>query len=309
MICPDITRKKDWLLFDATLPGRGLSLAEGRSAGRHDVGLSAPALIASSASLSAGCKYALVGASELHLRSEAPAPNEPDQPSHIAAVQKAFAEADAATKINAPPNPHSIPDRSSDQSQTSPQDLTILCSEAGWLFEERSKDALVIDLGASGAYVPALLEARTSGISVEVNLVERPTAIGPRLTALAVFLLRLNGAFRMSRAVFREEHGESRAVLEASLRPDATPRELDLALGAIAVAARQCAAEARWLARDIRLARAFLNRCSADSCPAPEWESVESSLTEILRDPHSNPSHLESQQSSQTKVQSEKQHD
>jgi porphobilinogen deaminase len=107
-----------------------------------------------------------------------------------------------------------------------------------------------------GAYLPALIEARGDRIAVEAELARMPEADGPCRTALAVLLLRVNGAFRLVRAVLAPD---SRALLEVSLSRPAGAAELGEALAALAVAARHVALEARLVASDAGIARAFLD--------------------------------------------------
>jgi hypothetical protein len=96
-------------------------------------------------------------------------------------------------------------------------------------------------------------------IAVEVELVQMPDAEGPCRAALAALLLRVNAVFRMTRAVLRGP--EPRALLEVCLPHGAGAEELGEAIAALAVATRRSALEARLLAVDERLARAYLD-CS-----------------------------------------------
>jgi hypothetical protein len=147
-----------------------------------------------------------------------------------------------------------------------PPDLAGLCREAGWPFEERSDGALAVDLGVQGVYLPALVESRSDRVAVEAELVRLPEAGGPCRAALAALLLRVNGVFRMTRAVLSEP--EPLAMLEVWLPRAAGAPELGEALAALAVAARRSALEARLLVADEGVARAYLE-CSERSGMAP----------------------------------------
>ena len=222
-----------WLLLDAPLPKGAKPFP-----GQKDVG---ETLLESICELPDGFKVAACGSQGLRLRAERPEPLASDSASSLA--RSPAPEAQAIQPA----------------SELTPIDLDSLCREAGWAFEARSDGALVVDLGVSDAYVPALVEVRTSAITVEAPIVSPLPEASERRAALAVFLLRANAAFRMVRAVFRERGDEREALIEARLSVDANGSDLGRALGAVAVAARHCAIEARTLAHDERIARAYLN--------------------------------------------------
>jgi hypothetical protein len=243
VIRPTKRHEAGWLLLDGPLPEGAKPLP-----GQDDV---AETLLGSSSELPFGFKVAACGPLGLRLRAERPEPLSPDAAGSL--VGRRVPEGHATTST----------------SETTPIDLAGLCREAGWAFEARSDGALVVDLGVGGAYLPALVEARTSIIAVEASIVS-PLPEAPECrAALAAFLLRANAAFRMMRAVLRERGDECEAVLEAPLPSDANASDLSRALGAVAVAARHCAIEARMLADDERIARAYLNHWGGTLEPAP----------------------------------------
>ncbi len=258
MIRPVIRRESGWLVCDAPL-SKGVPVL--RDARTEDV---ATTLLGASALLPAGCKFALVGASNLRVRAEQPDPPEPDLTARMAEMEAGF-EAAADPFGGAWAAQLEVVDLPNDLSTL---DVASLCREASWPFEQRPDGAVVVDIGLSGSYVPAVVEARASGIAVETDLVARIPTAATRRAALAALLLRANGAYRMVRAVIRSSKDESRALLEAPLSVDASAVEFSLALGSVAVAAQHCAAEAEMLATDERLARAFLSRCRSMDRPA-----------------------------------------
>lgn len=263
MIRPLTRREAGWLLFDAPLPDPTPRL--------HDDEDLAATLLGLNATLPAGCKYALAGASDLRVRAEQPEPAEPDVVARMAEVEEGFVAAADQLGV-AETAKHSGAKASSDAPAP---ELASLCREAGWLFKERSDGALLVDLGVSGSYVTALVEARVSGIAIETIVVtEHPDAAACR-AALAALLLRANGAFRMARAVFHSADGDCQALFEAPLPAAASAVEFGMALGAVAVAAQHCAVAAQMLAADERLARAYLERCRTEdrSGRVPEIES------------------------------------
>lgn len=261
MIRPVTKREDGWLLFDAPLP-KGVPML-------RDIEVAASLLLGLNATLPAGCKFALVGAADLRVRAELPELADRDAPARGAAVEAGFVTAIQELRAGSTSKPSN---REASNDASAPE-LANLCREAGWAFEERPDGTLVVDLGVPGAYVPALVEARTSGFAVEAILIDALPASRARRVAIASLLLRANGAFRMARAVFRSVEAGSQAMLEASLPSDADAVEFGLALGAVAVAAQHCAVEARMLAEDDRLALAYTSRFPTEERPAPASET------------------------------------
>jgi hypothetical protein len=241
MLTPDVHRDEGWLLFGARVPET--FPANGES------------LLRWSAELPGGCKFVRAAPrAPIWVRAEVPLAVESEE--RIASVRVGFAA--AAFRLGASTAPREC-EASARPAAGVPPDLAGLCREAGWPFEKRSEGSLVVDLGVQNTYLPALVEARADRIAAEIELVRLPEAEGPCRTALAGLLLRANGVFRMTRAVVREP--EPRALLEVCLPRCAGVEEIGEALAALAVAARRSALEARLLAADERLARAYLD-CS-----------------------------------------------
>jgi hypothetical protein len=237
VLTPELHREDGWLLYAALVPAQSPRDPE--------------QLLAWSSALPGGCKFARGGArTELRVQAELPALAECAE--RVAGVEAGFAAAAARLGLGAAPAEH----EAMLAFEPSP-DLAALCREAGWPFEERADGSLAVDLFVPGAYLAALVEARADRVTVEAELVRLPDA-GASREALAALLLRVNGAFRMVRAVLAPE---SRALLEVSLPLTANAAELGEAIAALAVAARHCALEARLVAIDAALARAFLERC------------------------------------------------
>jgi hypothetical protein len=192
VIRPVPKQEDGWLLFDAPLPNGGPLL--------RDVEVVSATLLGLNAALPAGCKYALVGVSDLRVRAEQPASAEFDAPAWMAALEAGFAAASHQLSAGAAAKPCSL--EASKDDAFAPE-LASLCREAGWAFEERSNGALVVDLGVRGTYVPALVEARGSGIAVEATIVVMLPAARGRRVALGSLLWRTKGAFRLARAFSR----------------------------------------------------------------------------------------------------------
>ncbi len=276
MIRPTARCEADWLVLDAPLPEeRHRSNLAGR-----EIGEAAATLLTLNALLPLGWKYAMVGHADLRIRAERPTPTEADE----MAAQLAKLESDYASIVESlADTPDGSPPEAPPSSITASPETANLCHEAGWPFEERDDGGLIVDLGVPGAFVPALIEVRASRISIEAIIATVPPEriAEERYFALASLMLRVNGAFRMVRAVSRDTQnggeipGERRVLLEAPLPLDAGSAEFDRALGAVAVAARHCAAEAESLLADALLARAYLRRDHQQTRlkPTPEFDA------------------------------------
>jgi hypothetical protein len=254
---PVTKREAGWFLLDAPLPQPASRLG-----GADEF---AAALLELNASLPAGCKVALVGASDLRVRAEMPAPDESDPTARtrMTEIEAGFAQAVDQLSLG---TPRADSDFDAPDDAPAPE-LATLCREAGWLFDERSEGTIVVDLGVRGTYVPTLVEARTSGIAVETVVVTRLPDKAAHRAALATLLLRANGAYRMVRASFLSAEDESLALLEAPLPLDANAIEFGRALGSVKVAAQHCATEAQMVADDERLARAYSRRFRSEGRP------------------------------------------
>ena len=237
MLTPTLHREAGWLLYAAPLPER---LPGDREA-----------LLGWSATLPGGCKFACGAGATLSVQAELPLLSECAE--RTTAIEAGYAAAAARLGLGAAPVPKATLLPSSE-----PPDLAALCREAGWPFEERAGGSLAVDVRIPGAYLPVLIEAHADRVAVEAEIVGLPDADGPCRAALVALLLRVNGAFRMVRAVVRGP--EPRALLEVELPPSTDAGELGEAIAAVAVAARHCALEARLVATDEATAHAFLER-------------------------------------------------
>ncbi|MCR9096665.1 MAG: hypothetical protein NXI30_20775 [bacterium] len=228
-----VERREDgWVVRDGPLPNAAASRPGGSDL--------AELLVETSDAPGPDFKVVADGASGLRLRAER---HESDTPTTAGSLDfRAGREHDGADAKSCPAS----------------FDLEGLCREAGWPFEARSDGALVVDLGVRDAYVPAVVEARSSVLSVEAPLVSNLPGEGARRKAVAALLLRANGAFRMVCGRMRSCGERCEALLEAKLPATANASELEVALGSVAIAARHCAIEARMLATDERVARAYL---------------------------------------------------
>jgi hypothetical protein len=271
-----LRREEGWLLYDAPV-----------HAGRPGAcpGIDPERLLVWSGELSGGCKFAHAPERPLlRVRAELPAADPATE--RAAAVEAGFAAAAqrlglangaaavAAERLGLGPDLEAAQHRNASYepaAHTPAPDLATLCREAGWPFEERTDGSLSVDLGVRGIYLVATVEPRGAGIALEAELATLPAPPGPCRSALLLLLLRANGAFRMARAVLRMPHGTlddardaaARVVLEVALPSMPGAGELSEAIAAIAVAAQRSALEARCVASDERLARAYLDWSAA----------------------------------------------
>ncbi len=228
-----LRREDAWVLCDAPVPDR---------VARRGFG----ALLVATGCLPGGCKFALGASQELRVRAEWPACAE--SPERLAAIEVGFRAALGTLR-----GEHAI--ASTGRDELAP-DVARLCDETGWSFEARADGMFATDLEVPGAYVPALVGPVAGGITVEAEIATRPEE-DACWGALAQFLLRANGVFRMARAALQHE----RVVLDVALPPGATGEELAEALSAVAVTARRCAREAQLLATEPDLARLYFETC------------------------------------------------
>lgn len=236
MLTIELQRDDAWLRYGAMLPE---PLAHDREG-----------LLVWSGTLPGGCKVACGPDAALRLQADLPASWECAE--RTAAIEAGFAAAAARLGLDATPmQPAAV------LPIAAPPDLAARCAESGWPYVERPEGAFVTDLGVPDAYLPALIEARADGIALGAELAVVPAA-GERRAALVALLLRVNGAFRLARAVLRGP--EPRALLEVVLPRTSGAAELGEALAALAVAARGCAREAQLVAADETIARVFLAR-------------------------------------------------
>jgi hypothetical protein len=296
VIAPTLKRQAGWLLFDAALPAPLLSLSPDETL--------EPRLLTLGAHLPVGCKYALVADSGLRLRAERSEPDEAEAAARMADIESAIASGFAAAAHSLGIGGESARSTAKSPVDTSRPDLSSLCREAGWIYTERSPKALSVDLGIPGRSVSALVELRDRHIAVEAELVPSISSARVFREALAIFGLRVNGAFRMARTVLRNTHFEPADAhldsiwLEAPIARDASSAELAAALGSLAVTARHCALEARLLADDERIARAYASRCRWEA-RAPGTDASARPQEALGKDPDPLPDHVGRKSSNQ----------
>jgi hypothetical protein len=132
--------------------------------------------------------------------------------------------------------------------------------ESAWDFETRSNGSLAVQLDpTAGAVRPAFITGRKDG-SIELSLPVLSWKKPPHgySDAFAILLLDVTRSVCMVRAA--AENGDERTEirLEVSLGADPTPGEMDLALGALSVACRECNKELKFL-RDPDIAAKYLS--------------------------------------------------
>ncbi len=141
-------------------------------------------------------------------------------------------------------------------------DLTRLCGESGWPYEQRSGESVSVDLEVSGrAFYQAIVSHQPSDrIRLRVDLVRGGEVAGAEQhkLAVAVLLLSVNGVVRMARGVIRQMDQRFSAGFEASLSRRPSLAEFVHALSALSIACDMCGREVEALMEDAELARSFL---------------------------------------------------
>jgi len=135
-----------------------------------------------------------------------------------------------------------------------------LCREAGWTFEVRSNGCLAVQLDQSAAAThPAIVSGGKNG-SLRVRLPVLSWNEGPHafLNAFGVLLLEVARSVCMVRAWAVTEEARTAIGFDVTIGADGTAEELDLALGAVSVACRECGEEAKLL-RDPEVASKYLS--------------------------------------------------
>ena len=155
-------------------------------------------------------------------------------------------------------------------------DLAGVCRESGWAFIERGSGILAVDLDVPGTFQQALVEADAQrGVAVSVALTagtEPP--VPPCREALGLLLLRSSAVVRMARAAVETGEGGTAARFEVVFADTPCAAELAHAFAALSVACRLASHETAVLARDERIARAYLkaNRKPATTIQKPQTE-------------------------------------
>jgi hypothetical protein len=160
--------------------------------------------------------------------------------------------------------------------------LAELCEAAGWPCTASQPHKIAVDLGLRDVFARARVEqsAATGAVrvSAELEVVAWPLAemCGE---ALAVFLLRIAAVVRLVRPFI--EHRQAHAALgfEAGYATPPGPRELAHALAALRVAAEMTSREVGVLARDPRIARAYLAINDTHSRVDPSGTTTTASVT------------------------------
>ena len=203
-------------------------------------------------------KFALMpGDQRLHIRAELPLADEIDLPAGIVEVCASLADANSLLGRTRPQK-HPV---TAESSEGLAQNVADICRESGWDFQERSSTELSIDLEIPADFSQALLEPTDSGhVRLSAEVVDQESTSDVCCEALAVILARACGAFRMMRAVLKADPERLSARLELVWVSLPTPYAVSEALAALSVAIRLCGAEARALARDEVVARAYLAR-------------------------------------------------
>ncbi|MEK6324276.1 MAG: hypothetical protein AABN33_21770 [Acidobacteriota bacterium] len=167
-----------------------------------------------------------------------------------------------ALPLGAPPAPAAIPRESpsvqsegADKSRV--QELQRLCGDAGWPFIERSAGKLVVDLEARGGFYQALVEQRSAGadVSVEVALFDdlAPTS----RQALSALLLKTGALVRLARPSIEKKENQIAARFVVGFATMPAAAELAHALCSLSVACSMCGREARAI-KDETIARDYL---------------------------------------------------
>jgi hypothetical protein len=215
-------------------------------------------VVEKNAEINGPAKLALLrGDPRCHIRAELPLDDEIDSQAGIAEVCAAFVD---AREILAGSRPRRRRPKAQAE-QPARRSLAETCRESGWGFEQRSATELAIELEIPDGFTQATLVTSDSGYArLSAEIVGRDSPGDAARAALATMLARACASFRMIRAALEPDPLRLLARLELVGGLVLAPHELSEALASLSVAVRLCAEEARVLARDEVVSRAYLAR-------------------------------------------------
>jgi hypothetical protein len=246
----------DWLVLEAE-PARRWQ----REWQRQDGAL---ALLTQHRSLPGNSKFVLNGALrdpvlrmrvEIPLAESAALPASEFQDRLAHQLSRSIDTISAALSLAHPPDP--APADSASRNPDALKDIATLCREAGWPLQSAT-DSLRVTLDtADTGFRQATLSVGASGVRLLLNLFDDlPEELAPvSRSATAMLLLRAGSAVRLARPLISEPHEEFGFEVRVAGPPESA--DLEHALNALSLAARQSASEAEALA-DPRLAAAYL---------------------------------------------------
>jgi hypothetical protein len=242
-----------WLRFDSTPSAAGKS---------------ARWMMERNAGLGGLAKFSLVPDDpRCHLRAELPLDEEIVAAARIAEVCAAFADASKLLDRRRPGRRAA----QAESGQCPAQNFAEICRESGWDCQERSSGELSIELEIPDGFNQATLAPTDTGhLRLFAQIVDEDSASEVSRAALAAMLARACGSFRMIRAAMAADSERAEARMELLWVTPPTPYELSEGLCALSVAVRLCGEEARVLARDEAVARAYLVR--REVAPEPHRE-------------------------------------
>ncbi|MEK6289230.1 MAG: hypothetical protein AABO57_26255 [Acidobacteriota bacterium] len=153
------------------------------------------------------------------------------------------------------------------------QELQRLCGEAGWPFIERAAGKLAIDLDARGGFYQALVEQRSSGAHVSVEVAVCDALAATSRQAISTLLLKTGGVVRMARPSVDEQESRVAARFEVAFVAPPTAIELAHALSSLSVACSLCGRETQAL-RDETIANDYLAIAGIAAGPAEVREEA-----------------------------------
>jgi len=219
------------------------------------------ALLQRNGELAGGVKFVLARtgpAPQVQLRAEVPldiAP--PEARRHIARAHAGFC---AALAID--PTPAIT---ASDSAGEAAVDLDARLREVGWPAEVRPDGSLSVDLDVPEEFLAAEIETRAGETRCAVSLAAPESLDTTAWHATAMLLLRAGAVIRLARPVLSQPGGAPR--FEVALGGDPSPKELDHALAALAVACRLFAREVDIVQRSPAVATRVLAALGGDTPP------------------------------------------
>jgi hypothetical protein len=206
--------------------------------------------------LPAWSKLALLGTPPaMCAGAELPLADEIDLPQRLATACAALLQAGRALAAGADAGDDTVPIALEPESKDDA--LEHLPREAGWPVTRRADGRVIVDLETTAGFHQAILGAAGDSVRLSTELVARDDLAPPCRQALGALLLTASERLRLVRGAAQQRKRRCTAGLEVALGAAPTATEIDLALGALALACEQFGREARFLAEE-PLAREYV---------------------------------------------------
>ncbi len=257
----DVSLEEEWLTLSKSLTGDSLAAPD----------LARPLqLLRRNAELPGGVRYALVGdCNDLQLRADIPcrallAHGQDLLAARIDQALPGFRRASARSPAsNRDGGRGADPAASGDDGENDfVSRLLAVCDEAGWRAERGNTDEPRVEVVlGDGCGVATIMQAGTGALfRTYLNFTDLPADDGDCARAIGVLLLRAAGHVRMCRPVLHAR--EDRPAIQFQVligESTMVAAEVDCALGALSVAAKDYMREVELLSTDPHLARLYLD--------------------------------------------------